>query len=392
MNESVDELGLTPGPKSGPIGERAGGLLIRGPEAGDLNAVLGALLTRLDANDLAVSLLASEGTDAAGHFVRLNLAPAQLADWAPGFNTLLLCDTLHLATSTRTSDLQREIVLTMLMGPEAFEFPGIDELVSAVRIRINIAQAARMTMLNFKTSTAERPADYWTYKDECGFVTLPGVELVTALAKATQPEVSGLPFSFSCYRATEYVILLGMAQELAHCNPVLLDKLQQRWARRPIMSGQFHDVFLREHGSMDKPLPPLYFVPGDRVWFRNPDAASSEASGYEGSWVIYLGGGLFSNFWKRDQPFTLASKCLEIYQWRNALYRDAQGDERIDECKVEALVEAAAEDALEVARIQGLMQRYREPRGVYRDGGCLDTTREFVRWVCPGTTDMVLPK
>jgi len=132
-------------------------------------------------------------------------------------------------------------------------------------------------------------------------------------------------------------------------------------------------------------------VPGDRVWFRNPDEASSEASGYEGSWVIYLGAGLFSNFWKRHQPYTLADKCLEIYQWRHALYTDAAGHERIDETKVEALVAAARQDPAEVERILALMQRYREPRGVYLNGGCLDTTREFARWVHPGTSDLVLP-
>jgi hypothetical protein len=38
------------------------------------------------------------------------------------------------------------------------------------------------------------------------------------------------------------------------------------------------------------------------------------------------------------------------------------------------------------------MERYREPRGVYTHaGGCIDTTREFARWVCTATSDMVLP-
>lgn len=380
MNESGKQTGAS------------GGVLIRGPAANDLAAARQDVLTRLNALDMAHCMRSSKGEDAAGRFVRFNLKAEQAAAWAPGHDTLQLCDTLRLATEHKPGDLTREIVLAMLMGPVAFEFPGIDELVSAVRIRRNIVQAARRTTLAFHTSQAERPRDCWAYREDSGFVILPGVSLLTALAKATQPEVSGTLYSFSCYRATEYVILLGIAQELAHCNPALLMQLQQRWAARPIMSGQFHEVFLREQGSMDEPLPPRYFVPGDRTWFRNPDAASSEASGYEGSWVIYLGAGLFSNFWKRHQPYTLTSKCLEIYQWRHALHLDAQGQERIDEAKVEALVAATQHDAAEVARILALMQRYREPRGVYRDGGCLDTTREFARWVCPGTADMVLPQ
>ncbi len=39
------------------------------------------------------------------------------------------------------------------------------------------------------------------------------------------------------------------------------------------------------------------------------------------------------------------------------------------------------------------MTRWREPRGVYTEaGGCMDTTREFARWVRPGTSDMAIPK
>jgi hypothetical protein len=29
---------------------------------------------------------------------------------------------------------------------------------------------------------------------------------------------------------------------------------------------------------------------------------------------------------------------------------------------------------------------------VYADGGCIDVSREFARPVCPGTTDIVLPR
>jgi hypothetical protein len=204
--------------------------------------------------------------------------------------------------------------------------------------------------------------------------------------------VSGQVYSFSCYRASEYVIVLAIAQELARCNPELYDQLQTLWRRRPIRSGEFHDVFLREQGAMDAPLPPRYFVPGDRTWFRNPDEASADASGFEGSWVMYLGGGLFSNFWKNDEPYTLERKCLEIYHWRHGLYFDAEGEQRIDEAKVAVLMQASLKNPLELARIRAIMERYREPRGVYTHaGGCIDTTREFARWVCTATSDMVLP-
>ncbi|OOG37740.1 hypothetical protein [Polaromonas sp. A23] len=368
------------------------GIRIRGPVGGGIVATRHAVLSQLDALELQHCIRSAEGVDEAGSYMQFSIDPAQADRWAPAYDTLGLNSALQLGGNTKPAALTREIVVAMLMGPVAFEFPCINELVSAVRIRHNIAQAASKTTLAFHTSQAERPEDCWIYRKDFGFVIRPGVSLLRALAKATQPEVSGTLYSFSCYRATEYVILLGIAEELSRCNPVLYEQLQALWTERPIMSGRFHDVFLREQGSMDAPLPPRYFVPGDRTWFRNPDESSADASGYEGSWVIYLGDGLFSNFWKREQPFTLSSKCLEIYQWRHALFLDAEGEQRIDETKVEALVAAAQNDAHEVERILALMQRYREPRGVYQNGGCLDTTREFARWVCPGTADLVLPK
>ena len=350
------------------------------------------LLQAFGLTDLAEHIQTDSGTDAAGPYLQLRLNPNQAHLWAPDFDTLGLARTLQLDTTQHEADLLREIVVAMLMGPVAFEFPSVDECISAVRIRRNMVQAARKTTLDFRTSDAERPTDCWAYDEDRGFVVLPGVPLIDALTKATQPEVSGALYSFSCYRASEYVILLAIAQELAQSNPALLAQLQTLWEQRPIKSGEFHEVFLREQGSMQEPLPPKYFVPGDRTWFRNPEELSAEASGFEGSWVMYLGSGLFNNFWLRDKPYTLERKCVEVYHWRDGLYLDADGNERIDEVKIAPLIEATLNNPTELQRVLAIMQRYREPRGVYTDaGGCIDTTREFARWVCPGTSDLHLP-
>lgn len=48
-------------------------------------------------------------------------------------------------------------------------------------------------------------------------------------------------------------------------------------------------------------------------------------------------------------------------------------------------------DPAQMAQILELMLRMREPKGVYQSGGCIDTSREHPRWVCPGSTDLVLP-
>jgi hypothetical protein len=322
---------------------------------------------------------------------RFRLSAGLAALWAPGLDTLGLAERLQLDTLNSGDDLEREILLAMLLSPVAFEFPSHEELASAVRVRRNIVLAARKTALEFHTTEVNRPEDCWTYSEDDGFTVRPGHALIPALQKATQPEASGKLYSFSCYRATEYVILLAIAQELEACNPPLLAALQQRWERRAIMSGKFHDVFLREYGTMEQPLPLRYYVPGDRLWFRNPDEHSSDVSGYEGSWVFYIGNGLFTNFWKREQPYTLTAKCLELFHWRHATYTDEAGELRINEDIVEAGVKASSADPAETARILALMLRMREPKGVYQSGGCIDTSREYPRWMRPGTADMVLP-
>ena len=366
----------------------SGGILIHAQDEAGLAAA------RRDFHALLASLELDRQAEAhqEGLALRFRLKADVAREWAPEFDTTQLCQRLKLDTGASVADLEKEILVAMLVGPVAFEFPSYAEARSAIHIRRNIVLAARRTALDFHTTEAERPEDYWTYVEGKGFTLLPGRSLIEGLVKATQPEVSGQLCAFSCYRATEYVILLGLAQELAASNPGLLARLQRQWENRPIMSGQFHDVFLHEYGSMDAPLPPTYYVPGDRLWFRNPDERSADVTGYEGSWVFYLGSGRFTNFWKRDQPFSLTAKCLEIYHWRHGAYVDGQGELQMDEAIVEERVRATQNDPAEVARIMQRMLRLRDPKGVYQEGGCIDTSREYPRCIHPGTADIRLPE
>ena len=45
-----------------------------------------------------------------------------------------------------------------------------------------------------------------------------------------------------------------------------------------------------------------------------------------------------------------------------------------------------------VKEIMQRMLRLRDGKGVYADGGCIDATREHLRWVLPGTTDLQIPQ
>ena len=365
-----------------------GGILIQVQDEANLAVARRDFLTYL----ASLELDGQVETCQEGLGLRFHLPSNLTQAWAPDFDTSRLSEHLHLDPVARVGDLEREILVAMLLGPVAFVFPSAAEAMSAIHIRRNIVQAARRTALDFHTTEAERPEDYWPYVEDNGFAILPGRSLIEGLVTATQPDVSGQLYAFSSYRATEYVILLGLDQELAVRNPALLHRLQLQWESRPIMSGQFHDVFLHEYGAMETPLPPKYYVPGDRLWFRNPDERSADVTGYEGSWVFYLGDGLFSNFWKRDQPFSLTTKCLEIYHWRHGVYVDEHGEPQMDEGLVEARVRASLNDPADKAYILQRMLRLRDPKGIYQEGGCIDTSREYPRCIHPATADIRLPE
>jgi hypothetical protein len=306
-----------------------------------------------------------------------------LKDFAPQANTL----NLH----QHTDNLKQEILWSMLVSPYGFDFEHLEALASAVRVRENIVLAARKTALAFKTDAAERPEAFWHYEEDAGFILQPGTCLIDALISATQPEATGKLYDFSCYRASEYVILLGLAQEAQQHHPQLLSSLQQLNEVHAVRSGQFHDVFLHEYGSLENPLPTHFFVPGDRLWFRNPHEPSSDVTGYEGSWVIYLGGGLFSNFWKRDQPFTLVDKCVEIYHWRDGLRTRENGECWIDESIVEECVKATHRQPEKLKQVLELMMRIRDGKGIYAEGGCLDATRECPKQIAFSACELKLP-
>jgi hypothetical protein len=321
-------------------------------------------------------------------FVHLYL-DAEAQAWMPDFDTLNLAAKLNLLVSDNEDDLLKEVWLTLLFSPLRLEFPSADELLSSVNIRKNIAINAARVCLNFHTTAVERPNDCWRYSEDTGFVLVPGSPLIESLKKACQPKPGGVLYSFSCYRASEYVILLSIAEEAHRCHPELLQRLQEQWETKAIASRRFHEVFMNEIGTVEEPLPMHYYVPGDRVWFRNPDEPSEEATGYEGSWVVYLGGGLFSNFWKRDQPFTVLTKCIEIYHWRSSTYMDVDGEMQMDESKVEQLVAQTLADQKACAKIYELMHRMRDPMDVYAEGGCMDATRETVKFVTATHGDLI---
>lgn len=331
-----------------------------------------------------------------GAALTLALSPEAQRTLTPDFDTLHVLERLQkagllLAPKGTEAAARQEIWVALLASPLPFVLPSLSELLAGITLRFHTAEAARRTTLAFKAYAAERPERYWTYDEDHGFLLRAGQSLMEALRHTTQPEVSGQVYDFSCYRATEYVIALALAQTLQSVNPPLYAAFEEQCRRHAIRSAQFHDVFMVEYGSLEQPLPLRYYVPGDRLWFRNPDSASAEVTGFEGSWLFYMGAGLFSDFWKPGKTFTIESKCLEIEHWRDGTYTDAQGELQMDEQRVAALVAEAARDPARVQAILKRQMRLRDPKGVYAEGGCIDASREYVRWITPEHGNLVLP-
>ncbi|MCM0035496.1 MAG: hypothetical protein NBV66_06885 [Burkholderiaceae bacterium] len=335
---------------------------------------------------LNIALISYQGQSV----VHVTAAPV-LHDLTPDYRTIHLSKTLGLDTINQPEHLDLEILLCLSRSPIAYCFPSIAELKAAVRVRHFAVDAARRTELAFNPDGFERPKECWTYVEGSGFLLNPGADMVEALIKTTQPEVSGQQlYTFSCGRAAEYIMLLSIAQELKLHNPELYAALQKQWQTRALLADDFNDAFIYEVGTLEKPLPMQFYVPGCRLWFRNPDSHSADVEGFEGSWVVYHGGGEFCNLWERTKPFTMIDKCLEIYHWRNGVFYDADGVLKMNEDIVRDKVAETKKSAVETNRIVAKMMRYRDVRGVYQEGGCIDASRDVVRWVCPNTSDLVL--
>ena len=298
---------------------------------------------------------------------------------------LVLCpdfDTANITTFLRTHQPQKdpalmsEIILAMALSPNVVYFGSEQELKSNLRMRCTVVKVASRTELNFDTSSITRPQAYWIYTKENGFLLRQGVSLADGLERALCPDVSGYTYAFSCQRASEYLILYAVVCELQRVNKTGLNDVEQQWRKRALTGDDFLFRFLGERGTRENPMPMRYYIPGDRIWFKNPDDHSSDIEGFEGSWVIYLGGGRFCNLWDCRSPYTLEEKCLEIYYWSQCVEVSPAGVPWMNEAVVKERVQLALYDPAIKKPILQKMMVYRDPTGVYADGGCIDLSRD----------------
>lgn len=298
------------------------------------------------------------------------------------------CNTLNIEKNISCT-LEEEIVLSMIRSPVNYSFPSHNEFFASIRIRRNAAQAARKTQLTFETEAALRPKEFWTYVEDNGFILNTNKNIIEALTKTIHPTGDQL-FSFACSRACEHVMLLALTQELERTNPELLRNIETLWQKKALLNTDFDNAFMQEHGSFNKPLPICFFVPGDRVWFCNPHEYSTNVTGFEGSWVIYLGGGSFSNFWNFNDPTSYEQKCLEMFHWRHGVEINQEGEYWMNEPYVAEQVKKSSQDQEARQKIITQMMKQYDEQSYYKNGGFVPPTRESIRLVCQQTSNILI--
>ena len=335
-------------------------------------------LRSLGIDDLVECSLSTGGNERHLH-VR---ASHRLLALCPDFDTANITTFLRTHQPNRDRALISEIILAMALSPDVVYFGSEQELKSNLRMRCTVVQVASRTELNFDTSSITRPQAYWIYTKENGFLLRQGVSLADGLERALCPDVSGFTYAFSCQRASEYLILYAVVCELQKVNKTGLNDVEQQWRKRALTGDDFLFRFLGERGTRENPMPMRYYIPGDRIWFKNPDDHSSDIEGYEGSWVIYLGSGRFCNLWDRHRPYTLEEKCLEIFYWSKSTAVNDSGVLFMNEDLVKEQVNKALNDPALSRSILEKMMVYRDPTGVYADGGCIDLSRDSFSALC----------
>ena len=329
-------------------------------------------LRHLGIDDFVDCSLTTDGNERHLHL----RASHRLLALCPDFDTANITNFLHTRQPDKDQVLMSEIILSMALSPDVMYFSSERELKSNLRMRCTVVDVASRTELNFDTSSITRPQAYWIYTKENGFLLRQGVSLADGLERALCPDVSGFTYAFSCQRASEYLILYAVACELQKVDTTGLNDVEQQWRKRALTGDDFLFRFLGERGTRENPMPMRYYIPGDRIWFKNPDDHSSDIEGYEGSWVIYLGSGRFCNLWDCQSPYTLEEKCLEIFYWSKSTAVNDSGMLFMNEDLVKEQVNKALNEPALSRSILKKMMVYRDPTGVYADGGCIDLSRD----------------
>lgn len=173
-------------------------------------------------------------------------------------------------------------------------------------------------------------------------------------------------YSIGCLAAARLLMLQGILDYYNRVspNPEMLSFILEK-----IKKGGFklYDIDPDRHNPkgklliIEEKIPAKNIIPGDWLYFKNPDKISREKFGYEGSNVIYLGNNKFVDFYNsNNHGYTIEEKFHSVYQWRNGVF-----DKEDDADKVKPIPKKDARKFYLNSNKGGLTQDYRVSNYLY---------------------------
>lgn len=282
-------------------------------------------------------------------------------------------------TRTVVTVSKKEIALAMMQRGRQTRFTGaactVDAMKDQIGVRQNVVawtESAEWTWVDGRS--AKWNPKYWrsgNYNSK--------QPLQDALSNVfVQPG----KYFFGCYTATKlllaYAVLdyYGRIKHDAKTTELLMNRLLidkdplnhiepgNMWA----FEADYDAVTSNRVGKLvylTDPVPHDNFIPGDWVYFMNPDKVSARKNGYEGANAIYLGRGLFSDYYNdNNHRFTFREQLDEVYQWRHGVFSRPRDNRKIKPLSADEI------EGLSRSIVQGGLQL--DYRGVPYDYGHQD--------------------
>ena len=245
---------------------------------------------------------------------------------------------------------RKEILLSLLQHGRLTEFRGNACSISALRDHVGVRQniVAWAEKLNWQWPNGD--SAFWNNKFWNKGTPLPSVSLDKALLDAF---INQKQYGIGCFTATKLSYAQGI---LDYFVRIKKDSVKAALVRERLLQDQDPLVgvappsmwsFERDFDPSELNMPGKIlsikrgiaignFVPGDWIYLLNTDAMSYEKPGYEGSNAIYLGRGIFDDYYNdNNHHYTYKEKLDEVYQWRNGVFSRSRDFKKIKPLNVE---------------------------------------------------------
>ena len=331
------------------------------------------------------------------YFDQVGISPStyQIVESADGQTLRYVLNTPDSDTSTiyfkwhPEFDIQSEVV--ELPGPKGNH--SIDT-VSKKEILLALMQHGRLTQLNGKACDIQALKDHvgirqmivaWSQKLDWSFPDgdpanwnpeywhagdpKKGIPLLTAMTDIfIHPE----KYAFGCFAASKIIMIQGALDYFERVKgdteaaQLIIDRLQVDG--EPLLNVEPGRMWYFENGideaELKRPgkildlltgVAPYNFVPGDWSYFLNTDPVSHQRLGYEGSNTIYLGSGIFDDFFNdNNHHYLYHEKITEVYQWKQGVFNRVRDYDKLAPVSSELLDQLS-----QSPRNGGFVLRYR---------------------------------